>query len=108
MNLDVFHYYTGPSKEEDLAYLSAANLYHVQLSDLAGVPREFAADADRVLPGDGDFRLEPLVAHLQAIGYSGAVSVELMNPQIWQIPPRQFGEIGMTALRKVLGQASMD
>jgi hypothetical protein len=31
-----------------------------------------------------------------------------MNPQIWRIPPRQFGEIAMTALRKVLGQASMD
>jgi hypothetical protein len=30
-----------------------------------------------------------------------------MNPQIWLVPPRQFGEIGMTALRKLLGQASM-
>ena len=105
--LDVFHYYIGPSKEEDLAYLAAENLFHVQLSDLAGIPREFAVDADRVLPGDGDFRLEPIVSHLRSIGYSGHVSVELMNPQIWQIPPRQFGEIGMTALRKVLGQASM-
>ena len=79
----------------------------MQFCDLAGQPREFAADADRVLPGDGDFLLEPVVAHLRAIGYAGYVSVELMNPQIWQIPPRQFGEIAMTALRKVLGQASM-
>jgi hypothetical protein len=31
----------------------------------------------------------------------------LMNPQIWRIPPLQFGEIGMTALRKVLGLAEM-
>ena len=31
-----------------------------------------------------------------------------MNPQIWQIPARQFGEVGMTALRKILGLASMD
>ena len=105
--LDVFHYYTGPSKAEDLGHLTRENLFHVQLCDLAGTMRELATDADRVLPGDGDFLLEPLVEHLRTIGYDGYVSVELMNPQIWQIPPRQFGEVAMTALRKVLGQASM-
>jgi 2-keto-myo-inositol isomerase len=106
--LDSFHYYVGPSKFEDLGYLTKENLLHVQLCDLAGVPRELAVDADRILPGDGDFQLAPLVAHLRQIGYDGHVSVELMNPQVWRIPPRQFGEIAMTALRKVLGQASMD
>lgn len=105
--LDVFHYYAGPSKLEDLAHLSAANLFHVQFSDLAQVARELAADGDRILPGDGDFQLEPIVEMLRAIEYDGYVSVELMNPQIWQVPARQFGEIAMTALRKVLGQASM-
>jgi hypothetical protein len=30
-----------------------------------------------------------------------------MNPQIWQVPSRQFGEIAMTSLRKLLGQAGM-
>ena len=35
---DVFHYYLGPSKTEDLGYLSADNLFHVQLSDVAGQP----------------------------------------------------------------------
>jgi 2-keto-myo-inositol isomerase len=106
--LDLFHYYTGPSKAEDFGYLTRENLFHVQLSDLIGQPRELASDSDRVLPGDGDFIIEPLIEHLRAIGYEDFVSVELMNPQIWQIPPRQFGEIAMTALRKVLGQASME
>jgi sugar phosphate isomerase/epimerase len=104
---DVFHYYTGPSKLEDLAYLARDSLFHVQLCDLAGVPRELATDADRVLPGDGDFQLEPIVEHLRRIDYQGHVAIELANPQIWRIPPLQFGEIAMTALRKVLGQASM-
>lgn len=105
--LDVFHYYTGPSKLEDLGYLTAANLFHVQVCDLAGVARELAQDADRVLPGDGDFLLDPIIEHLRAINYDGYVSIELLNPHIWQIPPLQFGEISMTALRKLLGQASM-
>jgi 4-hydroxyphenylpyruvate dioxygenase len=105
--LDVFHFFTGPSKEADLAYLSAENLFHVQLCDLAGQPREFAYDADRILPGDGDFPLAPIVDRLRAIGYAACVSVELLNPAIWRIGPRQFGEVAITALRKVLGLASM-
>ena len=105
---DVYHYYTGPSKYEDLAFLSPENLFHVQLCDLAGVARELATDADRVLPGDGDFQLLPILDVLRQINYSGCISVELLNPQIWQIPPRSVGEIAITALRKLLGQASMD
>ena len=105
--LDVFHYYLGPSKFEDLGYLTVENLFHVQLADLSQLPRELAADADRILPGDGDFLLEPIVEPFAAIGYAGPVSVELMNPHIWQIPPRQFGEVALTALRKTLGLASM-
>jgi 4-hydroxyphenylpyruvate dioxygenase len=104
---DAFHYYCGPSKGEDLGYLTARNLFHVQLCDLADVPRELAADGDRILPGDGDLPLSPIIARLREIGYAGPISIELMNPQLWQVPPRQFGEIAMTALRKVLGLAAM-
>ncbi|MBX9791130.1 MAG: sugar phosphate isomerase/epimerase [Pirellulales bacterium] len=104
---DAFHYYCGPSKLEDLASVPPGKLFHVQLCDLAGQPRELAVDSDRVLPGDGDFQLESLLGAIHALGYAGYVSIELMNPQIWTIPARQFGEVAMTALRKVLGQASM-
>jgi 4-hydroxyphenylpyruvate dioxygenase len=104
---DAFHYYCGSSKGEDLGYLTPQNLFHVQLCDLADVPRELATDSDRILPGDGDIPLAPIVARLKEIGYTGTVSLELLNPQLWQIPPRQFGEIAMTSLRKVLGLAAM-
>lgn len=102
VNLDVFHYYTGPSKFEDLALLTPQNLAFVQVCDLAGVPRELAADAHRVLPGDGDFRLAPLVEQLRAIGYDGWVSLELMNPTLWQTKPTQVIELGMMALRRLV------
>ncbi len=103
VNLDVFHYYTGPSKFEDLDLLTPGRLAHVQLSDLAGVPRELADDGDRILPGDGDFRLEPLLERLRLIGYDGWVSLELMNDTLWRANPAQVAEIGYTALRKALG-----
>ncbi len=105
--LDWHHFTMGPSKEADLGLLSAANLFHVQLSDVADVPREMASDAERILPGEGSSSPQPLLTRLADIGYRGAVSVELMNPALWHVPPRQFGEVAMTALRRLLGQADM-
>ena len=100
--LDAFHYYKGPSKAEDLERLTAANLFHVQVCDVAGVPRELMTDSDRVMPGEGDFRLEPLVARLKAIGYAGGVSLELFNPVLWQVKATQVVELGMSALERLL------
>ena len=69
---DLFHYYVGPSKPEDLGLLSVDKLFHVQLCDLIGVYREFATDADRVLPHDGDLQeLNQIVQHIKSIGYAG-------------------------------------
>jgi 4-hydroxyphenylpyruvate dioxygenase len=102
VNLDVFHYYTGPSKFEDLDLLTQANLAFVQVSDLAGVPRELAGDADRILPGEGDFRLGPIFDRLRAVGYDGYVSVELMNPMLWKVKPTQVVELGVSAVRRLL------
>jgi sugar phosphate isomerase/epimerase len=99
---DVFHYYTGPSKFEDLALLTPQNLAWVQVCDLPGVPRELATDADRVLPGDGDFQLGPIIQALRQIGYAGHVSLELMNPQLWQAKASAVVEIGWSSLRRLL------
>ena len=63
--LDAFHWHVGPSKTEDLGYLTADNLFHVQLCDLADTPRELARDSDRILPGEGDIPLAPLIARLR-------------------------------------------
>jgi sugar phosphate isomerase/epimerase len=103
--LDVFHYYKGPSKFEDLDRLSPANLFHVQVCDVAGVPREQMADSDRVLPGDGEFHLDSLVGKLRSIGYRGPVSLELMNPELWNVNPKQVVEVGLTALDRVMQTA---
>ena len=102
--LDVFHYYTGPSKLEDLAHLSVQNLAWVQLCDLSGTPRELAGDSDRILPGDGDFQLGPIVEHLGRIGYDGHVSLEVLNPHLWQVAPDRLAHAGRQALVRVLGQ----
>jgi 2-keto-myo-inositol isomerase len=100
--LDVFHWHTGPSKTEDLAYLTAANLFHVQLCDLADTPRELAKDSHRILPGEGDISLTPLLHRLREINYAGCLSIELMNPHLWQVPPLQLADAALASLRRLL------
>ena len=100
--LDLFHYYTGPSKFEDLAYLSPENLAWVQVCDLSGTPRELASDSDRILPGEGDFQLGPIFDHLGRIGYEGGVSLEVLNPQLWAIPADRVADFAYQAVVRVL------
>jgi sugar phosphate isomerase/epimerase len=103
---DAFHYYTGPSKFEDLAYLAPGNLAWVQVCDLAGTPRELAGDSDRILPGDGEIALGPILDRMAAIGYNGHVSLEVLNPQLWQIPADRVADVGHQALSRVLAKWS--
>jgi 4-hydroxyphenylpyruvate dioxygenase len=102
INLDVFHYYTGPSKFEDLAQLPLERLFLVQMCDMTGVPRELAGDADRILPGDGDLLLAPLIEFLHSIHYDGWVSLELMNPTLWRTPAALVAKMGWNAMEKLL------
>ena len=102
VNFDVFHYYKGPSKFEDLDRLTKQNLAFVQVCDVAGVPRELMADSDRIFPGEGDFRLGAIIKKLNEIGYDGWISLELMNPVLWQNKPTQVAELGLAALNRLL------
>ncbi|QDV37013.1 sugar phosphate isomerase/epimerase family protein [Tautonia plasticadhaerens] len=100
---DAFHYYTGPSKFEDLGYLSAENLALVQLSDLSGVPRELATDSDRIFPGEGDLPTGPILDHFARVGYDGPVSLEVLNPMIWQMPVDRVVGVALQAMERALG-----
>ena len=104
--LDLFHYYTGPSKPEDLQLLTAGNLGWVQVSDVASVPREFARDADRILPGDGEIAWPPIRDQLLRIGYTGGVSVEVLDPRLWSMDPHQVAATALAAVNRLLPEAA--
>jgi 2-keto-myo-inositol isomerase len=100
--LDAFHFQTGPSKLEDLDGLPGELIAWVQLCDVSGTPRELAGDSDRILPGDGDFPLVAIVERLARTGYEGFVSLELLNPHLWQVHADRVADMGHRALRRVL------
>lgn len=106
--LDLFHYVTGPSKFEDLAMLSTETLAWVQVCDVSGTPREVAGDADRIFPGEGDFRIGPVLDHLAGLGYNGYVSLEVLNPGLWAIPAEYVADLGYQALARTLAGLAKD
>ena len=83
------------------------NLAWVQVCDLSGVPRELAGDADRILPGEGDFQIGPILDHLAAIGYDGFVSLEVLNPQLWAIPADRVADAGRQAMERLLARPDL-
>lgn len=100
VNLDLFHWWKGPSKMEDLERVSKSNLFHVQLADAAGVPRELATDSDRIMPGEGDLPIGTILKLLREKQYDGYLSLELLNPIFWQAKLTQVAELGLTAMKR--------
>jgi sugar phosphate isomerase/epimerase len=61
-----------------------------------------AGDADRILPGEGDFQIEPILDHLASIGYEGYVSLEVLNPQLWAISADRVADAARQSLDRLL------
>lgn len=101
VNLDLFHFFTGPSKTEDLVNIPTSKIFFVQASDLAGVPRELATDADRIFPGEGEFPLTAVFETLKKKEYHGWVSFESFNPVLSQASPEQIAELGLKSIQRM-------
>lgn len=101
--LDCFPFFNGPSKTEDLAWVTPENLRLVRICDMSGGVRELARETETVLPGDGDWPLVSLVQNLRQKGYQGPLSVELMNPRLWQVKPSQLAELAWSSVLRLLG-----
>jgi sugar phosphate isomerase/epimerase len=92
---DFFHMYNGGSSIEDLRLIPAEKIAMVHLDDAPDSKRigEYA-DADRVWPGDGAIALRQMCAVLKEIGYSGYLSLELFNPEYWQMDAEEAARLG--------------
>ena len=80
--IDLFHFWSGLSKFEDLDMLEPGELAHAHFQDLLDAPRELTNNSYRLIPGDG---ISPLVRILRKLAekeYDGALSVELFLPRL--------------------------
>jgi 2-keto-myo-inositol isomerase len=85
--VDCYHFWSGPSKLEDLDLIRPGEIGHVHFQDTPDLPRELLEQTTRVIPGDGVAPLAAILRKLENKGYAGSLSVELFLPKFTQGDP---------------------
>lgn len=103
---DVFHIYRGGSRPEGLRVFNGAALHVFHMNDYPGdPPREKIRDSDRVFPGEGVAPLTQILRNLRDIGFHGALSLELFNPQYAKMDVETVARRGLESMREAVKKA---
>jgi len=104
--VDAFHIFVRQRTLADLDGIPAEKIFLVQLSDLNEQPdAQHLVDTarhHRLLPGEGHYPLQALLAHLQQIGYEGPLGLEVFNDRRHAAAPLETAQAAMASLRRVL------
>jgi 2-keto-myo-inositol isomerase len=84
---DCYHFWSGPSKMEDLDLIQPGEIIHVHVNDTPRMARESLDLRTRVIPGDGVAPLAEILQRLRERGYAGPASVELFLPEYQNADP---------------------
>lgn len=102
--LDPFHIFRGGGQVDDIRGIPGGKIAIFHFNDAPASPsREQQTDADRVYPGDGALDLKQMISILKEAGYSGAISLELFNPNYWKKDPKEIAKIGLEKMKAVVG-----
>ena len=103
---DVYHIYKGGSDFAGLNLLAGncIGVFHMNDSP-ADPPRATINDAARVWPGDGVAPLGDILRGLAANGFAGHLSLELFNPNYWQLPPAEVVNTGLEKMKASVAAA---
>jgi len=86
--IDLYHFWAGPSKFEDLDYIKPGEIHHVHFADTPRLPPvEVAEQKDRAFPGEGIAPLQKILNKLVALGYNRALSLELFDMTVRRTDP---------------------
>lgn len=86
--LDLYHFWAGPSKFEDLDMINPGEIHHVHIADTPRQPPvEVAEQKDRAFPGEGIAPLQKILNKLVSLGYNRALSLELFDMTVRRTDP---------------------
>lgn len=86
--LDLYHFWSGPSKFEDLDLIEPGEIHHVHFADTPSQPPlEVAEQKDRAYPGEGIAPLQKILNKLVEKGYNRALSLELFDMNVRRTDP---------------------
>jgi 4-hydroxyphenylpyruvate dioxygenase len=99
---DPAHYYTTPTKLEDLTAHAVSRIVRVHMNDMPDIPADLAHwNDDRVLPGTGILPLGEMLERLEAHGYAGAYALEMFGEDLWSLPVREAAERSYAAMARL-------
>jgi sugar phosphate isomerase/epimerase len=104
---DAYHWYTNGLTVADIKALRPEQIVHVHINDAKDVPVEEVLDNDRVYPGEGVIDLTGFLQGLQAIGYTGTVSQEILSVQPPTGTPQELAARSQAAFNKVFAAAGL-
>lgn len=104
---DCYHFWSGPSKFEDMELIRPGEIIHAHLNDTQDLPRELLDLQSRVIPGDGVAPLAKILARLVERGYAGPISVELFLPKFQEADPFELAREIRAKSEKVFKQAGV-
>ena len=104
---DCYHFWSGPSKFEDMDLLQKGDIAHVHFQDTPDTPRELYDNTTRLIPGDGISPLAKILKKIQAMGYAGPASVELFLPEFQQGDPFEVAKKIREKSERVLHDAKV-
>jgi sugar phosphate isomerase/epimerase len=100
---DVYHFYKGGTGFHGIRMLGPDSMHVFHMNDYpADPPRDRIADRDRVFPGDGVAPLAQTLADLRYVGFRGALSLELFNPEHATMDPSVVAKIGAEKMQRLV------
>ncbi|GIE29671.1 hypothetical protein Ait01nite_027160 [Actinoplanes italicus] len=98
--LDSFHVLSRDEDPAGIAVIPGDRIFHLQLADAPRLKMDVAewSRHHRLFPGLGSFDLAGFAARVQDTGYTGPISLEVVNDTYRQADPRQAAIDGMRSL----------
>jgi sugar phosphate isomerase/epimerase len=105
--LDSWHWHHAGATVADIIAAGRDRIVEVHLNDARREPPEAVRDNDRIMPGEGVIDLTGFLRALQKIGYTDALSVEVLGRGLRQMPPEEGARLGFESGRKVFEKAGV-
>ncbi|MDR0781668.1 MAG: sugar phosphate isomerase/epimerase [Pseudomonadales bacterium] len=97
--IDIYHFWAGTSKFEDLDLINPGEVHHVHFEDTPAMPPiEVVEQKDRAYPGEGVAPLQRILDKLVEKGYNRALSLELFDMEVRRTDPFVVASKGLATI----------
>ena len=102
LTVDTFHFYIAENILGDLNEIPEDKISLIHFHDSLDLPLHKLNDEHRLFPGEGVVDLNGFCGILREKGYHGLLSVELFNPKLRDIAPRELARRAWESLQQYL------